>query len=83
MKVRYYLCPHTPPKKNVSKKYYFDLFTFFQKKASPEEATADHSHSHHHSHDKNEGLDSAVALSLLFGFIFMLLVDQLASSRHR
>jgi hypothetical protein len=36
-------------------------------------------HSHHHedhAHGSSEGLDSAVGVSLVLGFLFMLLIDQ-------
>ena len=36
---------------------------------------ADH-HEHEHNHGSSEGLDSAVGVSLVLGFIFMLLIDQ-------
>jgi hypothetical protein len=40
------------------------------------ESAADHDHHDHHG--SADGLDSAVGISLVLGFIFMLLVDQVS-----
>lgn len=43
----------------------------------------EHAHAHGHSHggsEHMEGLDKAIGVSLVLGFVFMLLIDQLASS---
>ena len=37
---------------------------------------------HRHHHEQSEGLDSAVGMSLVLGFIFMLLIDQLANAKQ-
>ena len=47
------------------------------------EADADHGHHDEHHHGSNEGMDSAVGISLVLGFIFMLLIDQLANAKQQ
>lgn len=41
----------------------------------------DHGHDHHHPQDHLEGLDRAIGVSLVLGFLFMLLIDQLATAK--
>ena len=38
---------------------------------------------HHEHHGSSDGLDSAVGISLVLGFIFMLLIDQLANAKQQ
>ena len=41
---------------------------------------SEHEH-HHHAGPAPEGMDRAVGVSLVLGFLFMLLIDQLASMK--
>ena len=51
---------------------------------SEDENSEGHTHHQHEGHeDPLEGLDKAIGVSLVLGFIFMLLIDQISSGKQK
>lgn len=56
------------------------LIKAYQMKEKASHSTEEtHHESHNHSHSELEGIDRTIGLSLILGFLFMLLIDQIAS----
>ena len=61
----------------------YTLFAGLKQKYENAKGTATVSHNNSHDSDDEAGLHSVIGLALVLGFVFMLLIDQIGSSRSR